>query len=130
MSKRILIADDDPDLREAACMVLAASGYEALQAASASETWGMLQTEQIDLLILDVMMETHTEGFHLAYRVRQDENLKSLPIIILTGIEAEMGEFIEPDHAGDYLPVEAYIRKPLDPEELKPKVAECLKQGN
>ncbi len=127
MSKRILIADDDPDLREAAGIILSSCGYEVLMAGSASQALETLQSEQVDLMILDVMMETHTEGFHLAYRIRQDDKLKKLPIIMLTGIEADMGEMLEPGKSGDYLPVEGYLRKPLDPEEFREKVAQCIK---
>ena len=126
MAKRILIVDDDPDLREATRFVLSGAGYEVAEAPGAAEAWEHLQGEAIDLMILDVMMETDTEGFHLAYKVRQDEKLKGLPIIMLTSIEERMGEKIEANQSGDYLPVEVFLRKPVDADDLKAKVAELL----
>ncbi len=126
MAKRILIVDDDPDLREATRVILTAAGYEVGEAPGAAEGWEQLQGGGIDLMILDVMMETDTEGFHLAYNIRQDEKLKDLPIIMLTGIEGRMGEKIEPKESGDYLPVEVFLRKPVGADELKAKVAELL----
>jgi len=126
MAKRILIVDDDPDLREATRLILTGAGYEVAEAASAAEGLEKLQAEGADLMILDVMMETDTEGFHLAYKIRQDEKLKNLPIIMLTNIEQRMGQEIEPEKAGDYLPVEMFLRKPLDADELKARVAELL----
>jgi CheY-like chemotaxis protein len=127
MAKRILIVDDDPDLREATEIILSGAGYEVVQAASAAEAQKKLQAQRPDLILLDVMMETDTEGFHLAYKIREDPKLKDVPIIVLTCIEAKTGHVLEPEKAGDFLPVQAFLRKPLDASVLKAKVAELLK---
>lgn len=127
MAKRILIVDDDPDLREAAEIILTGAGYEAVLAASAAEAEKKLAAEKVDLIILDVMMETETEGFHLAYRIRQDPRQKSVPIVMLTCIEEKTGEMLEPDKAGDFLPIQGFLRKPLDAKLLKEKIAALLK---
>ncbi len=126
MAKRILIVDDDPDIREATQIILRGAGYEVETAGSAAEGMEKLRRNKADLILLDVMMETETEGFHMAYNVREDPELKDIPIIILTCIEEKTGEVLEPDKAGDYLPVQAFLRKPLDGETLKAKVAEIL----
>ena len=126
MGKRILVVDDDPDLREATEIILTGAGFEVALADSAEAAWEALAAQPVDLILLDVMMETDTEGFHLAYRIRQDEKLKDIPILMLTSIEEKMGEAIPADEAGDFLPVDAYLRKPLDPDALKSKVAELL----
>jgi CheY-like chemotaxis protein len=127
MAKRILIVDDDPDLREATEIVLTSAGYAVSTAASAAEGWKALKATKPDLILLDVMMETDTEGFHMAYKLKEDPAFKAIPIIILTCIEAKTGEVLEPEKAGDFLPVEAFMRKPLDAAALKAKVAELLK---
>ena len=127
MSKRILIVDDDPDLREATDIILTGAGYQVSHAAGAAEGMKKLQAEKIDLILLDVMMETDTEGFHMAYKIRQDPKLKDIPIVVLTCIEEKTGEVLEPDKAGDFLPVQAFLRKPLDAKTLKAKIAELLK---
>ena len=126
MAKRILIVDDDADLRDATEVILTAAGYDVSHADSRSAAEQKLQAEQIDLVLLDVMMETDTEGFHLAYKMRQDEKLKSIPIIILTCIEEKTGQDIRPEQAGDYLPVDAFFRKPLDADKLTAKIAELI----
>lgn len=126
MAKRILIVDDDPDLREATEIILSGMGYEVVQACNAAEAHEKLQAEPIDLMLLDVMMETETEGFHLAYKLREDDRFKDLPIILLTCIEEKTGEMLDAEKAGDFLPVQAFMRKPLDPEVLKAKLAELL----
>ena len=126
MAKRILVVDDDPDLRDAAEMILTPAGYEVVHAESRKEAEDKLRSEPIDLILLDVMMETDTAGFHLAYDLRNDEKLKNIPIVILTCTEAKTGVEIEPETAGDYLPVDAFFRKPLEADSLKAKIAELL----
>lgn len=125
--KRILVVDDDPDLREATEIILSSAGYQVSLASSGAEAVQKLTSQKVDLILLDVMMETDTEGFHLAYRIRQDLKLKDVPIIMLTCIEERTGEVLEPDKAGDFLPVQAFLRKPLDADVLKAKVAELVK---
>ena len=126
MAKKILVVDDDPDLREATEIILAGAGYEVAQADSAAQARQVLRSEKVDLILLDVMMETDTEGFHLAYEIRKDEKLKDIPIVILTCIEEKTGEMLEPEKSGDFLPVEGFLRKPLDAEALKGKIAELI----
>jgi CheY-like chemotaxis protein len=107
-------------------IILSGAGYEVSLAASAAEALKQLQAQKIDLILLDVMMETETEGFHLAYQIRQDSRLKDIPIVMLTCIEEKTGEMLEPEKAGDFLPVQAFLRKPLDAAVLKQKVAELI----
>jgi len=127
MAKRILIVDDDDDFREATELILTGAGYDVSHAVNGTEAEKKLRSEKIDLILLDIMMDTDTEGFHLAYKIRQDEKLKGIPIVILTCIEEKTGEVIEFSKSGDYLPVEAFLRKPLDAVELKARIAELLK---
>ena len=126
MPKRILVVDDDVDIRETLQVILKSAGYEVIQAADGKEAEAKLQKEPIDLAILDVMMESDTRGFHLAYTIRQDPKLKNLPVIMLTGVEEKSGLKLEPEKAGDFLPVNAFLRKPVDAKELKAKIAELL----
>ncbi len=126
-TKRILVVDDDPDLREAMQVILDAAGYKVVLAASAAEAMEKLASGRIDLILLDVMMETETEGFHLAYKLRQDARYKTVPIIVMTCIEEKTGTMLEPEKSGDFLPVDAFLRKPLDAAVLKAKITELLK---
>ncbi|NQU76376.1 MAG: response regulator [Planctomycetes bacterium] len=127
MAKRVLVVDDDADLRQTTRIVLSKAGYEIVEAASRKEAQQALKSQMIDLILLDVMMETDTEGFHFAYELRQDPKLKSIPIVMLTCIEQKMGIELEPQKAGDFLPVEAFLRKPVDPEKLTACVDDILK---
>lgn len=123
MAKRVLVVDDDVDFQEAAGMMLKASGYEVAVASSSAEALAVLGSKPVDLILLDVMMESDTAGFHLAYAIRDDQKLKDIPIVMLTSIEKEMGVELDPAKSGDYMPVDAYLRKPLDAKKLKETVA-------
>ena len=91
MAKHILVVDDDADIRQAAELVLTSAGYKVSFAASAEEAMQKLQAAGADLVLLDVMMETDTAGFHLSYDIRKDAKLKGTPIVMLTSIEDRLG---------------------------------------
>ena len=127
--KLILIADDDPDIVEAVKTVLEASGFEVDSAPNGQECLRKLRLRKPDLLILDVMMTTETEGFHVAYEIRRDAVLRDLPVLMLTAIEQKTGFKFSPDQDEDYLPVEAFVTKPVEPDELVSRVRQLLAKG-
>ncbi len=127
MAKKILIVDDDPDLRDATQIMLSGAGYEVVGASSGAEAMALLDKQTVDLILLDVMMETDTEGFHLAYKIRENPQTKDVPILMITCIEEKTGEVLDPDKAGDFLPVQGFLRKPLDMAQLQNKIQAVLK---
>jgi DNA-binding response OmpR family regulator len=126
--KKILIADDDPDIVEAMKVVLEASGFEVQTAPNGQECLRKLRQSKPDLLILDVMMTSETEGFHVAYEIRQDPKVRDLPILMLTAIEQKSGFKFSPKDDGDYLPVEDYVTKPVEPGELIKRINALLSE--
>jgi len=123
---RILIVDDDPDLAMATQVALEQAGYQVRTAANAAKARPILQAEPIDLIILDVMMTHPTEGFHFAVELANDDRYKAIPILMLTVIEEYSGEKFDPKVDGQYLPVAAFMRKPVHPQQLLEKVQELL----
>lgn len=125
MSK-ILVIDDDPDIIEAVRMTLESAGHDVMEAHSGKEGLAMVEKERPDLIILDVMMETHTEGFQVALKLRSPDpaskfaTFKNIPILMLTAIHSTTPLRFEPDI--DYLPVELFVDKPIDPDDLIRKV--------
>ncbi len=125
MSK-ILIIDDDPDIVLAVRMSLEAEGYQVTEASSGEQGVEMIRTEHPDLIILDVMMETKTEGFQMALKLHSPDptsefiEFKDIPILMLTAIHSTTPLAFEPDI--DYLPVDLFVDKPIDPEDLVSKV--------
>ncbi len=127
---KILIIDDDPDMVLAARLCLEKAGHQLIAASTGPEGLEKIKAERPDLIILDVMMDTTTEGFHLALKLRSPDprseyaEYADIPIIMLTAIHSTAPVRFGPDE--DYLPVDAFIDKPIDPDELVKQVEALL----
>ncbi len=118
MPKKILIIDDDIDLVEAMRLTLETAGFEVIDAQDGAKGLEMARSQHPDLILLDVMMGTQDEGFHVAYQMRQDEALKNIPIIMLTAVGQETGFTFNKEKDEDFLPVDEFLEKPVDPQKL------------
>jgi CheY-like chemotaxis protein len=127
---KILVVDDDQDILMSVRMSLEAAGHDVIEAESGKEGFDLLLKEHPDLMILDVMMETKTEGFRLALKLRNPDptseyaQFKNIPILMLTAIHSTTPLRFESDV--DYLPVELFVDKPIDPDDLVNKVEYLL----
>ena len=83
IKKRILVADDDPDLLDLLKMDLAYQGYEVLAAANGKDALQTALNEQLDLVLLDVMMP-YIDGYHVAYELTNKLGAKAPKIMIMT----------------------------------------------
>jgi len=124
--KKILIIDDDPDFVDSVRAVLEARDYIVDSAPDGTE--GFKKAKEIipNLIILDVMMTKNTEGFEVSREFQKDDDLKSIPIIMITGIREQMNLAFgfEPDST--WLPVKAVLEKTIKPDQLLAKVAEFI----
>jgi CheY-like chemotaxis protein len=127
---KILIIDDDPDMVLAAQMTLEAAGHEIFMAANGSEGLDKVREIKPDLIVLDVMMDSTTEGFQVSLKLRSPDatsefkEYRDIPIIMLTAIHTTTPLRFGPED--DYLPVDVFLDKPLDPDLLSAKVEELL----
>jgi CheY-like chemotaxis protein len=126
--KTILIVDDDPDFVEATQVVLENAGYAVESALNGKECLAHLKKGGVDCLVLDVMMTHDTEGFHIAQEIRANPATAKVPIVMLTGISQKTGFAFSPETDADYLPVDAFLEKPVDPDVLLQAVAKALNQ--
>jgi CheY-like chemotaxis protein len=126
MAKKILMIDDDPEFVEATSNLLDAKGYNVVTASNGKDGVEKAKAENPDLILLDVMMTTKSEGFDVAREMHGDDNIKKTPIIMITGVRKEMNlPFgFEPDE--DWLPVKAVLEKPVKPETLLKNVKEQI----
>jgi CheY-like chemotaxis protein len=124
---RILIIDDDPDITEAMSVVLENKGYEVASAADGSLGLAQLQAQRPDVIVLDVMMRTSQEGFEFARQLKGSAEYKDIPILMLTAVKDKTGLDFK-STAGDesWLPVEAFLDKPVKPDVLLEKVASLI----
>lgn len=129
--QEILIVDDDRDLVESIRIVLESSHYRVRAAYNGKDGFQKVQETAPDLIILDVMMTTDTEGFGLAYKLRNNPATRRIPIIMVTGFTKKMAEE-GPEKfqhvMGEAWPVTHFLEKPIDPEELLTVIEEVLRE--
>ena len=124
---KILIIDDDNDFTEATKVILGSRDYEVISADNTKEGLLLLESEDPDLLILDVMMENKAAGIIISRQLRKNPKFQKLPILMLTGMREQTGFFFpgEPKHES-FLPVNEFLEKPHLPEILLEKVEKLL----
>ena len=118
MNHKVIIIDDDIDLVEAMRLTLENAGLEVLDAQDGEKGLEMVRSLRPDLVILDVMMGTQDEGFHVAYQIRAHKDTQDLPIIMLTAVGQETGFEFDRERDEDFLPVNEFLEKPINPDML------------
>ncbi len=121
MSKKVLVVDDDSDVRSFVVTVLEENGYTPLVAHDGVEGLERIQADQPDLVILDVLMPRGS-GIRLYRHLKTDDGLKEVPVIMFTGIA--LRSFLKSQKAldefkgGEIPRPDIYLEKPVEPEEL------------
>ena len=124
---KILIVDDDPDFTVVMKTVLEGEQYNVVTAPTRAEGMERIEADKPDLVILDVMMSTWSDGFEMARDLKKNPEYKDTPIIMLTGVEQRTGIGFK-STAGDpeWLPVDGFLDKPVEPNVLLAEVKKLL----
>ncbi len=126
---KLIVVDDDQDIRDSLQVILESQQYTVITAADKTEGMEKIRTEKPDLAILDVMMSTWEDGFEMARELKKDSQFKDMPILMLTGIKDKTGiSFKSAAGDEDWLPVEAFIEKPVEPEKLVAEIERLLSE--
>jgi two-component system cell cycle response regulator len=147
MAKRVLVVDDDDNTVKFLSVALKENGYDPIGASDGREGLEKIESENPDLVILDVMMPKKT-GFVLFKQLRRDEKYKNLPVIMLTGVSdvlADLDAKSDDTHERPYdslrealrktikqmrdeglVRPDMFIDKPIDPELVISKVRELI----
>ena len=129
MAKKVLVVDDDPDVRLFSVTVLEENGYTPLEAANGEEGLKMIKQDKPALIILDVLMPRQS-GIRLYRELKTDKSFKDIPIIILSGIARKT--FLRSQKAltefgGKEVPEpKVYLEKPVEPEILAEEIKKIL----
>ena len=124
-----MIVDDDDDFAVAAATVLRNSGYEIRVESDIPGAILSMKKKQPDLVILDVMFpESGEAGFELARKMKHfEETFKQIPILMLTAVNSKFPfGFSASDIDEKWLPVEDFLKKPVDFDILRNRVAALL----
>lgn len=120
MPKKILVIDDDDDVRNLIYTALSSEGYDVITMHSGKEALQLLMDINVDCVLLDVMMP-EMDGWETLRMIRAGESTKDLPVIMVTVKDSRVDKLTAiKEKATDY------ITKPFDPEELVTKVREVL----
>ncbi len=127
MKYKILVVEDDIDVLETRKIVLEHNDYDVATATNIKVAKELLESEKIDLIILDVMMEKDSDGFVFAQDVKNNETFKHIPIIMATAVNQRTKFKFDIEKDGDFLPVEKFMEKPIDPDDLIVTIRGLLK---
>jgi CheY-like chemotaxis protein len=124
---KILIVDDDQDIRDSLQSILEGQQYTVVTAADRTEGMKRVSAEKPDLVILDLMMSTWQDGFEMARALKKDPQFKNMPLLMLTGVKDKTGIDFK-SAAGDptWCPVDGFLEKPVGPDVLLQEVAKLL----
>ncbi len=123
---RILVVDDDPDFVEITRTILESNGYEVASAANGDQALKAMRQNQPDLVLLDVMMSTVLDGLNLSHAISEDPELRKVPVIMISSITGSPAAGMFP--TDEYIPIDAWISKPVQPDDLLSKVAQYIKE--
>ena len=127
--KDILVIDDDRDLVNTVKIILESRGYAVRVGYNGKEGYARLLEKTPDLILLDVMMASDTEGFDFAYKLKNNPDFSGIPIVMATAFPQKMAE-IGPEKFQHILgvgrPASEIIEKPIDPETLLSTVGAFL----
>lgn len=121
---KVLIAEDEKDIRRLVVFTLERAGYEVLEAPDGREALRLATENQPNLILLDIMMP-FLNGYEVCRKLRQITELKDTPIVLLSA-KAQNYEIGEGLQAG----ATDYLIKPFIPRELAAKVKQILGEGD
>ncbi len=124
MGIKVLIADDDPDIRDVIRLTLEDENFDITEAENGEEALKILEAKQFDLLLIDYKMPK-MDGREVCRRVKKDFLLRHLPIIMITG-KGEMTDKVGGIEAG----ADDYIVKPFEPKELMAHIQMITRRRN
>ena len=128
---KILIIEDDIDLVESIKKLLETKGYYSIIAYDPEDGNVKLKQERPDLIILDVMFGSkgETKGFDFARKLKNDKLYADIPIVMMSAVNTKEPFFnFSPETDGEFLPVDCFLDKPVQPDELFSKIDDLLKQ--
>ena len=121
--KTVLVVDDEPDARDYLTTVLEDNGFATVIAKDGSDAIAKLEEATPDLISLDITMPEKS-GVSVYRKLKEDERLKSIPVIIITGVSDEFQKFISTRR--QVPPPDGYISKPVDADAFMKMVGELI----
>lgn len=123
---KVLVVDDDPDFVTVTTRVLETAGYTVVSAGNGAQALKSLRQNHPDVVLLDIMMSYILDGLDVSREMAEDPVLKDIPVIMVTSLTGVRGSSMFP--TDEYIPVDQWLSKPVDPDTLLSRVSETLGQ--
>jgi len=123
---KILVIDDDPDVVFAVTAMLTAEGFNVLTAENGSEGLDRVRLDHPDLILLDLMIESHDTGFQLAKTLKGDPATRDIPVIMVSSVREKTGFGFDQGRDGHWMKTDAFLEKPYEPAVVIAKIRELL----
>jgi CheY-like chemotaxis protein len=120
----VLVVDDDPDFVKVTTKVLERAGHTVVSAASGAKALQAMRQDTPDVVLLDIMMSYILDGLDVSREMAEDPKLKDVPVIMVTSLTGVKGSAMFP--TDEYVPVDEWLSKPVDPETLLKRVEGAL----
>lgn len=130
MSAKILVVDDDPEIREAIGLILEANGYKVVSAQDGLDGLNKLKEEKPDLMVLDLLMP-RLDGFGVCKELKDPRWAKyaHMPIIILSSVREDASRRRYELETGVQLDVDDYVEKPIEHTVLLERIGKVLRKA-
>lgn len=130
MAKKVLIVDDELDMRTFVSTLLETSGYKPLTAVDGKEGMEVARKQKPSVVLLDVMMPNES-GIGMYRDLKNDPDLKDVPVIMVSALSRKTffhSQKVLDEYKGENIPEPAaYIEKPPEADELLEAIQDCLK---
>ncbi len=126
MVKKILVADDELDIRNLAKIILEENGFQVSLAANGAEALQKAENELPDLILLDVVMPAKT-GWEVCKTLKSQEKTKHIPVVIFSVLSKLLGDDVSRKHAEES-GCDGYLAKPFNTNQLLTEVKKYLDQ--
>lgn len=120
----ILVVDDDPDFVEVTRTVLEKEGFDVISAVNGDQGLTRARNEHPDLIILDVMMSSVLDGVDVSSTMREDQDLRHIPLIMISSIA--QSEHADQFPTDEYMHVDHWLSKPVQARDLLKKIDALL----
>jgi len=129
MAKKILVVDDELDMRTYVTTLLETSGFQPVAAKDGVQGLELARKNKPALIILDVMMPMES-GINMYRELKNDPSLRDTPVIMLSALSKKTfyhSQKVLDEYKGEQIPEpQAYIEKPPEPDELLDAVNKCF----
>lgn len=124
--KKILLIDDDLDMHHAVLLMLQPLGCTVTCRSTGPAGLETMRKDRPDLVLLDIMLASPSEGFHLAYEMKEDEQLRGVPVVMISSLGRQMGMNYAKELGSEYVKADAFLDKPVDAATLRKTVETVL----